>query len=67
MPFRLTLTKVRVVTRDKTEEFLDFHEARQVYPDLDPYRGSKTFTGAMDDGDAMLFETWEIHNSLSED
>ena len=67
MPFRLTLTKVRVVTRDRVDEFLDFQEARQVYPDLDPYRGSKNFTGAMDDGDAMRFETWEVHDSLSED
>jgi len=67
MPFRQTLTKVRVVTRYGTAEFLSLKEAQEIYPDLDPYRGSKTFTSAINDNDALCFESWEVHDALSGD
>jgi hypothetical protein len=69
MPFRQTLTKVRVVTRNKILEYDSLRDAQEAFPDqLDLYRGSKVFTCAMDSGDdRLLFETWDIANALDED
>ena len=67
MPFRKTLTKVRVVTRNCNETFNTFQEAKEVYPELDMYRGSKNFTSALEDNDCLLFEDWETHNAFNED
>ena len=64
MPFRQTLTKVRVVTINGIEEFPNLIEAKNKYPSLDPYRGCKKFTTAMDDIDAMRFESWDIHSAF---
>ena len=67
MSFIEALTKVRVVTRDKTYEFYNLEEAKQSFPELNPYRGGKNFTAALNDGDALLFETWEMNAILSSD
>lgn len=67
MPFRKTLTKVRVVRRDSIEEFDTLELALEKYPTLKIYCASKEFTNAIDDGDALRFETWEVHNAFNED
>jgi len=67
MPFQETLTKVRVVLRDRTLTYDTFQEAKAEFPDLNIYRGSRSFTSALDDIDALRFECWEVHNALDED
>lgn len=69
MPSEETLAKkVRVVTRSRTFEFDDFANAKENFPSLDAYRGSKDFTGALDYGDGFMhFESWEIHEALDQE
>ena len=65
--FRQRLKKVRVVTRDKTDDFDSLKEALEIFPTLNMYRGCVNFTCALDDHDALLFEAWDVHNALNED
>jgi hypothetical protein len=67
MSFRETLTKVRVITANGTFEFSDIKEAHKSFPTLDINRGCRKFTAAMEDGDYLLFESWDINHALDMD
>lgn len=61
--FREKLIKIRVVTYNGIDEFDSIEQAKIKYPDLDIYKNTIRFTWAMDDGDRLRFESWEVYNS----
>ena len=60
--------KVRVSTTTQSFEFEDMAQAKNRFPELDAYRGSRTFTGATDYNDGFLtFEAWDLNAALDQE
>ena len=67
MSYRQKLIKVRVVTIYGTKEFDNLEDAHLEYPQLNLYRASWEFTAALEDGEFLRFESWQINNANEED
>lgn len=63
--FKNTIEVEVVLIGQPIYKFKSLNEARKQFKELDPFRGSTSFTPALDNNGKMRFESWMMNSMFS--